>query len=118
MPLPTKFLEIEIIQTIDLKTLRTIEIEINPTIGKENIQMIEILDIKLIDHVIILTTYQIITHQNITTIKTDHAIIHRTENQVKPIDRETTFSHRIGITHVIRIHNKIIGVVHLNIKGK
>ena len=80
--------------------------------------MIEILDIKIIDHVIILITDQNITDQNISTIEIDHAIIQRTEVQVIAIDRETSLSHHIGITHVIKIHNKIRGVVHLNIKGK
>ena len=75
--------------------------------------MIEILDIKIINHVIILTT-----DQNITTIKIDYAIIHRIEIQVIIIDEETTLSHHIGITQAIKIHNKIIGVVHLNIKGQ
>ena len=86
--------------------------------GKETIHMIEILDIKIIDHAIILTTNQTIIDQNITTIKIDQAIIHRTEIQVVTIDKETFLSHLIGVTHVIKIHNKIIGVVHLNIKGK
>ena len=78
--------------------------------------MIEILDIKLIDHVTILLTDQTITDQSITTIKIDHAIIHKIEIQVLTIDKEGTLSHHIGVTHVIKIHNKIIGVVHLNIK--
>ena len=113
-----QILEIKIIQIIDLETLHIIEIEIIPTIGIETIQMIEILDIKVTDQAIILTTDQTITDQNITTIKIDHAIIHRTEIQVITIDKETTLSHHIGITHVIKIHKKIIEVVHLNIKGK
>ena len=98
--------------------LHTIEKENTPTIGTETIQMIEILDIKIIDHAIIPTTDQTIKDQKITTIKIDHAIIHRTEIQVITTDKETTLNHHIGITHVIRIHNKIIEVVHLNIKGK
>ena len=48
----------------------------------------------------------------------DHAIVHRIEIQVLTIDKETTLSHHIGITHVIKIHNRFIGVVHLNIKDK
>ena len=75
--------------------------------------MIENLGIKIIDHAIILTT-----DHNITTIKIDHAIIPRKEIQVITRDKETTLSHLIGITHIIKIHNKIIGVVHLNFKGK
>ena len=80
--------------------------------------MIEIQAIKIIDHVIILTTNHSITDQNITTIKIDHAIIHQTKNKVITKYRETTFSRHIGITHVIKLYIKIIGVVHLNIKGK
>ena len=83
----------------------------------ETFQMIEILDIKLIDQAIILTTDQTITDQNITIIKIDRVIIYRTEIPVITIDKET-LSHHIGITHVIKIHNKIIVVVHLNIKDK
>ena len=52
------------------------------------------------------------------TIKIDHAIIHRTEIQVKTTDKETTLNHHIGIKHVIKDHTKIIEVIHLNIKGK
>ena len=52
--------------------------------------MIEIKDIKTIDHVIILTTDQTIKGQVITTIKIDHAIIHKTENKIITIDKETT----------------------------
>ena len=78
--------------------------------------MIEILDIKMIDHVTILLTDQTITDQSETTIKKDHAIIHKIEIQVITLDKEGTLSHHIGVTHVIKINNKIIGVVHLNIK--
>ena len=81
--------------------------------GIETIQTIETLDIKIIDHAIILTT-----DQNIIIIKIDHATIHRTEVQTLTTDKGTTLNHHEGITHVIKIHNKIIGVVHLNIKDK
>ena len=118
MSVPIQILEIEIIQIIDLEILHIIEIEIIPTIAIETIQMIEILDIKIIDRAIILTTDQTITDQNITTIKIDHAILHRIEIQVILIDKETTLSHHTGLTQVIKFHNKVIGVVHLNIKGK
>ena len=77
--------------------------EIIPTIGIETIQTIETLDIKIIDHAIILTTNPIII-----IIKLDHAIIHRTEIQAITTDKETTLNHPIGITHVIKIHKKII----------
>ena len=86
--------------------------------GIETIQIIEIIDIKIIDHTIILTTDQTIKDQNIIIIKIDHATINRTEIQVITTDKETTLNHHIGITHVIKIHKKIIEVVHLNIKGK
>ena len=118
MPVPIQILGIENIQIIDLETLHTKKIENTPTIGVETIQMIETLDIKIIDHAIILTTDQTIIDQNATTIKIDHAIIHRIKIQVVTIDIETTLSHHIGITHVIKNHNKTIGVEHLNIKGK
>ena len=102
---------------IDLETVHIIEIEIIPTIRIETIQMIEIINITIIDHASILTTDQTIKDQNIITIKIDHATIHRTEIQVITTDKETTLNPHIGITHVITIHNKIIEVVHLKIKG-
>ena len=80
--------------------------------------MTEILDIKVIDHAIILTTDQTIIDQNKTIIKINHAIIHRTEIQNKTTDNETTLTHHVGITHVIKINNKFIRAVHLNIKGR
>ena len=110
---PIQILEIEIIQIIGLETLHTTDIEIIPTIGIETIQTIEILDIKTINHAIILTT-----DQNTRVIKIDHATIHRTEFEDITIDKGTTLNNHIGITHVIKIHNKTIGVVHLNIKDK
>ena len=119
MPVPIQIREIEIIQIIDLETLHIIEIEINPMIGIETIQLIEILDIKITDHAVILTTDQTITDQNRTIIKIYHAIIHAIEIQVITTDNDTTpLSHHIGKTHVIKIHKKIIEVVHLNIKDK
>ena len=84
----------------------------------ETIQMTKTLYIKKIDHAIILTADQTITDQKLTTTTIDHAIIHGTEIQVITRDKETTLSHHIGITHVIKFHNKIIRVVHLNIKNK
>ena len=108
---PIQILGIKNIQTIDLETVHTLDEEIIPTLGIETIQTIEILDIKIIDHAINLTT-----DQNKIIIKIDHATIHRTEIQAITIDKGNTLNH-IGITHVIKIHNKIIEVVHLNIKG-
>ena len=113
MQVPIQILEIEIIQTIDLETLHTLDIKIIPTIGIETIQTIEILDIKIIDHAIILRT-----DQKIIVITIDHATIHRKEIQAITKDKGTTLNQHIGITHVIKIHHKIIGVVHLNIKEK
>ena len=118
MSVPIQMLEIEINQIIDLETLHIKEIEIIPATGIEIIQMTKILDIKITDHAIILTTDQTFIDQNITIIKINHAIIHRTEIQNKTTDNETALTHHIGITHVIKINNKIIRVVHLNIKGK
>ena len=97
----------------DQETLHTIKIEFIPTIGIETIQTIETLDIKIIDPAIILTT-----DQNIKVIRIDHATIHRTEIQAITIDKRTSLNHHIRITHVIKVHNKIIGVVQINIKDK
>ena len=111
--MPVLVLEKEIIKIIGLQTFHRIDIEIILTIGIETIQTIKTLDIKLIDHANILTT-----DQNTTIIKIAHAIIHRTEVQAITTDKKTTLNHHIGITHVIKVHNKIIGLVQLNIKGK
>ena len=83
---------------IDLETLHIIEIEIIPMIGKE--------------------TFQMLKDQNIITIKIDHATIHRIEIQVLTTDKETTLNHHRVITHVIKIHNTFIEVVHPNLKDK
>ena len=80
--------------------------------------MIEIKDIKTIDHVIILTTDQTTKDHVITTIKIDHAIIHTIEIQIISIDKKTTLNHHIGTTHVIQTLNKNIEVLHQNIKDK
>ena len=106
---PIQILEIEIIQLLDLETLLTIDVKIILTIGIETIQTIETPDIKIIDHAIIQTK-----DENIIIIKIDHAIIHRTEAQAITTDKEITLYHHIGITHVIKIHSKIIGVIHLD----
>ena len=111
--MPVPFLEIEIIQIIDLETLHTIDIKVFPTIGIETIQTIETLDIKIIGLAIILTT-----DQNITIFKKDQATVHKLEVQAITTDKETILNHHIGITHVIKFQNKTIGVVHLNVKGK
>ena len=103
MPDPIQNLEIEIIPIIDPETLHTIDIEIIPTIGIETLQTIETIDIKKIDHAIILIIYQ-----NIVILKIDHAIIHRKEVQAITTDKETTLNHHIGITHAIKIYNKKI----------
>ena len=102
---PIQILGTEIVQTFDLETLHKTDIE--------TIQTIKILVIKIIDHVIILTT-----DQNIIIIKKYHAIIHRTKVHAITTDKETTLNPHIGTTHVIKIHNKIIEVIHLNINDK
>ena len=102
---------------IDLETLHITEIEISLTLETETIQMIGIRNTKIIDHVIILTD-QTIKDQAITTIKTNHAIIQKTEIQIITIDKETTLNHHIEITHVIQILSKNIEVIHQNIKDK
>ena len=80
--------------------------------------MIEIIKTKIKGHAIILTTDQNIKDQNIITIKIDHATIHGTKIQVMTTDKETTLNHHTRLTNVFKIHNNIIEVVHLNIKGK
>ena len=100
---------------IDQETLHILEIEINPTIGMETIQMIEIKNIKTIDHVIVLTTDQIIKNQVKATIKTNNATIHKKEIQTITIDKENTLNHHIGITKILKTK---IEATHQNIKDK
>ena len=69
--------------------------------------MIEIINIKKIDHAIILTTDQTIKDQSIKTIKIDHATIYRTEIQVITTDKETTLNHHIGITTLSKFTTKL-----------
>ena len=57
--------------------------------------MIDIINIKIIDHEIILTTDQTIKDQIIITITKDHVTIHRTEVQVITTDKETTLNQYI-----------------------
>ena len=101
------------IQILEIKFIQIIDTEINLTIEIETIQTIGILDIRTIDHAIIPTI-----DQNIKFITIDHATIHRTEDQAITTDEEITPNHHIGITQVIIIHNKVLGVIHLNIKDK
>ena len=109
---PIRILEIEFIHIIDIENLHTTDTETILTNGIETFQTIEIPDINIIDHAIIQTK-----DQNIIIIKIDHAIIHKTEVQAIT-DNETTVNLHPGTTQVIIIHNKIIGVKHLNIKDK
>ena len=117
-PVPIHTPGIDTNPMIDLENLHIIETEIIPTIEIETIQMIEIKDIKTIDHEIFRTTDQTIKDHVITTVKIDHAIIHKIEIQIITINKETTLNHRIEITHVIKILNKNIQVIHQNIKVK
>ena len=106
---PLQILEIEIIQIIDLETPHTIGVEIILTIEKEAIQTIENLDINIID--------QALFKQQIKILQLSKQI-HGTKAQAITTDKETTLNHHIGITHLIKIHNKNIGVIHSNIKDK
>ena len=78
-PVPIHTLGIDTNQMIDQEVPRTIEIEIIPIIGIEATQTIQIKDIKIIYHEIILTTDQIIKVLLTTTNKKDHAIVHKIE---------------------------------------
>ena len=57
--------------------------------------MIEIIDIKIIDHAIIPKIDQTIKDHNKLTIKIDHATIHRTEIQVITTDKETNLNRQL-----------------------
>ena len=66
-PVPIHTPGVETIPMIPQEILRTIEIEIIPSIGIETTQIFEIKDIKTKDHEIVLTTDQIITDLITTT---------------------------------------------------
>ena len=117
IPVPIHILEIDTTKMIDQETHHTIDIEIIPTKGTEVIQIIEISNI-IIDHEIIQTTDQITKDPIITIIKLDHEIIHRIGFQTITIDKKTTVSHLIGITHVIQTLKTNIEVIHQNIRDK
>ena len=91
--------EIETINIIEIEVIRTIEIRITRTIDQE------------ITHI----TDQTITDQ-MTSIKTDHGIIHKNEIQVIIINIEIIPNHHIGKITIKIIPN--IEVVHQNIKDK
>ena len=96
-------LGIDTIPKIYQETHRTSDIEIIPTIGTEATKIIEINDIKTIDHDIIQTTDQITKDLTTTIIRIDHEITHKLGTQIITIDKETTLSHLIGMIHVIPI---------------
>ena len=89
------------------------DIEIIPTIGKKATQIIEINDIKTIDHENIQTT-----DRPTIIIKIDHELTHKIGFQNKTINKEITLSHLIGIIHVIPILKTNIEAIHQNIKDK
>ena len=64
----------------------TIDIKIIPTIGIEATQIIEISDIKTIDHEIIQTTGQITKDLTTTIIQIDHEITHKKGVQIMTND--------------------------------
>ena len=101
---------------IDQEILRTIDMGNSPTIGIEATQIIEIKDIKTIDHEIILATDLIIKEPNTTIIKIDQATTHKIEIRTIIIDKEITLNHNIGITHVIQILKTNIVATRQNVK--
>ena len=97
---------------------RTKDTEIIPTKGIEATQIIEINDIKTIDHGIIQTTDPITKDLTTTIIKIDHEITHKIGTQIIIIYRETTLNHLIGIKQVIPILKTNIEAIHQNLKDK
>ena len=97
--------ETNITQTIVLKIPHTIETKVIQTIGTDNIKITDQETIPKIDQTIIIITI-------------DHVVILRIEIQIIKIDKESFLIHRTEIIQNIKIHNKTIEVVHLNIKDK
>ena len=118
IPVSIHTLGIDTIPMIYQEAHRTMDIEIMPTIGIEATKIIEINDIKTIDHDIIQTTDQITKDLTTTIIRIDHEITHKLGTQIITIDKETTLNHLIGIIHVIPILKTNIEAIHQNIKDK
>ena len=95
IPVPIHTLGIDTIQMIDQEIHRTIDKGVILTIGKEVTQIIEINDIKTIDHEIIQSTVQITKDLTTTIIKIDHEITHKIGIQIITIEKETTLNHLI-----------------------
>ena len=117
IPVSIHILEIEI-PMMDQEFHHTKDREIIPTIGIEATQIIEINDIKTIDHEIFQTTDQNIKDLTTTIIRVGHEITHKIGTQIITIDKEITLNHLIGIIHVIPILKTNIEAIHQNIKDK
>ena len=115
-PLPIHTLGIDTFLMIDQEILRTIEII--PTIGIEPTQIIEIKDIKTIDHEVTLATDRIIKDLITAIIKIDRTTTHKIEVRTITIDKETTLNHHRGKTHVIQIRETNIEATRQNITDK
>ena len=118
IPVPIHTLGIDTIPMIDQEIHRTIDIGNTPTMGIEATQIIEINDIKTIDHEIIQTTDQIPKDLTTIIIKINHEITHKIGIQIITIDTKTSLNHLIGIIHVIPILKTNIEAIHQNIKDK
>ena len=97
--------KIYIIQTTVLETPHTIETETIQTTGTDSI--------KITDHETIQTI-----DQDLIIITIDDVTILKIEIQFGQIDKEIFLNHHTETIHNIRILNKTIEVVHLNIKDK
>ena len=114
-PVPNQTQEINTNPIINHKTHHITEIETIHIIEIEVIRTIEIRITRTIDHQITHITDQTITNQ-MTIIKTDHGIIHKTEIQIIIINIEIIPSHHIVIITIIIILTIDTEVVHQNIK--
>ena len=118
IPVPIQTLGIDTIQMIDQGFHHPIDILIFPTIETEATLIIQVNDIKIIDHEIIRITDQITKDLTTIIIKIDHEITHKIEIQDIKIEKETTLNHLIGIIQVILILKTNIEVIYQNIKDK
>ena len=116
-PDPNQTQGIDTIPTICHEIHHTIEIETILTIGIKVIQTIEIRTIQTTDQETIHTIDQTIKDPMRFT-KTDHDIIHKTENQAITIDTEIVPSLHIGIVAVTPILNIDTEATHQSIKDK
>ena len=116
IPVPNQILGIDTIQTIDHEIHHTMKTETIQTIGIKIIQIIEINVTKTIDQETIHTTDLINNEPITTTIIIDHKINHKIGIQIITINKEFILNLLIKIINAIPIPNTNREATQRNIK--